>query len=220
MLDGIFIGPASGPARQLVVLCHGIHAKAGQMRGLARALAETLPEAAFALPNAPLRRRAHCLGRFLPRRREWFGIQNPTPAAYEAGARQAADQLDPFIDQALCRLGLPPDAYAMVGFSQGAMTVLFAGLRRTVAPRAIVCFAGSLIGEGSLEQQITHRPPVLIVHGEEDSVVPISASRHAEQTLRRLHVSVTSSYAAKTRHEINRHGIEESQAFLLHHFLI
>ena len=42
----------------------------------------------------------------------------------------------------------PRDAYALMGFSQGAMTALFTGLRRAAAPRAILAFSGALIAPG------------------------------------------------------------------------
>ena len=123
------------------------------------------------------------------------------------GARNAARHLDTFLDAELTRLGLPPDAYALMGFSQGAMTVLFTGLRRAVAPKAILAFSGALIDPESLEAEIRNRAPVLLAHGEADSQVPVSRSRDAEAELRRLGVPVEAAYSPGLGHGIDDHGI-------------
>ena len=106
------------------------------------------------------------------------------PPVMEAGVRRAAGFLDAFIDAELARLGLPAEAYALMGFSQGAMTVLFTGLRRAAAPRAILAFSGALIAPETLAAELANRAPVLIVHGEADDVVPVHRSRDAEAALR------------------------------------
>ena len=109
--------------------------------------------------------------------RQWWSVEDRTPAVMEAGVRRAAGFLDAFIDAELARLGLPAEAYALMGFSQGAMTVLFTGLRRPTAPRAILAFSGALVAPESLTAELANRAPVLLVHGEADDVVPVHRSR-------------------------------------------
>ncbi len=121
--------------------------------------------------------------------------------------RRAATFLDPFVDAELARLGLPADAYALMGFSQGAMTALFAGLRRATAPRAILAFSGALIAPASLATELTHRPPVLLVHGEADDVVPVERSHEAEAALRAAGVPVEATYVPRLGHGIDDTGL-------------
>ena len=121
--------------------------------------------------------------------------------------RRAATFLNPFLDAELARLGLPADAYALMGFSQGAMTALFTGLRRATAPRAILAFSGALIAPGSLATELTHRPPVLLVHGEADEVVPVERSREAEAALRAAGVPVEATYVPRLGHGIDDTGL-------------
>jgi phospholipase/carboxylesterase len=125
----------------------------------------------------------------------------------EAGVRRAATFLNPFLDAELTRLGLPPGAYALMGFSQGAMTALFTGLRRATAPRAILAFSGALIAPDSLPAELTHRPPVLLVHGEADEVVPVERSREAEAALRAAGVPVEATYVPRLGHGIDDTGL-------------
>ncbi len=121
--------------------------------------------------------------------------------------RRAAGFLDVFIDAELARLALPADAYALMGFSQGAMTVLFTGLRRAIAPRAILAFSGALIASDSLARELANHAPVLLVHGEADDVVPAQRSRDAETALRAAGVPVEAVYVPRLGHGIDDTGL-------------
>src|SRR5580698_4119609 len=143
-LDALRWGPASkGTPRQLVVLCHGLGADSHDLIDLAHSWAHACPDAVFASVDAPF---PHDSGFG----RQWWSVADRTPSVMEAGVRRAAGYLDAFIDAELRRLGLPADGYALMGFSQGAMTVLFTGLRRVTAPRAILAFSGALIAPDRL----------------------------------------------------------------------
>ena len=200
-LDGPHWGPASkGVPRQLVVLCHGLGADGHDLIDLAPAWAHALPDALFVSVDAPF---VHDSGFG----RQWFSVADRTPFVLEAGVRRAAGFLGPFIDAELARRNLPADAYALMGFSQGAMTVLFTGLRHVPPPRAILAYSGALIAPESLAAELTGRPPVLLVHGESDEVVPVSRSRDAEAALRAAGVPVEATYVPRLGHGIDDTGI-------------
>ena len=201
-LDGPRWGPASGAApKQLVVLCHGLGADGYDLIDLAPTWARALPDAAFVAPDAP----DPCdLG---PTGRQWWSVADRSPPVVEAGVRRAATFLNPFLDAELARLALAADAYALMGFSQGAMTALFTGLRRAAAPRAILAFSGALIAPESLAAELTHRPPVLLVHGEADDVVPVDRSHAAEAALRAAGVPVEATYVPRLGHGIDDTGL-------------
>jgi phospholipase/carboxylesterase len=213
VLEAIHVGSlAGGKPDYLVVLCHGIHADGSQLNRLVDVWRAGLPNAAFAVPHAPWARRR--LGFFRRKRREWFSIRDKRPATYEAGVRIAAELLDRFIDAELERLALAPDAYALAGYSQGAMTVLFAGLRRTVAPRAIIAIAGSLIASDRLAAEMRNTAPVMLMHGIEDRVVPAQSSRLAARILCDAGVPVETLYQPGLGHEIDESEIREGALFL------
>jgi phospholipase/carboxylesterase len=206
MLDGPRWGPRDpGPARQLVVLCHGLGADGHDLIDLGPHWATALPHAVFVAPDAP----ESCdLG---PYGRQWFSVGDRSPPRRLAGASAAAAALNPFIDAELARLGLPADAYALMGFSQGAMTALYTGLRRQVPPRAILAFSGALIGDVPARND---SPPVLIVHGEDDPVVPIASSRTAEKALTAAGVAVDALYRPGLEHGIDEVGLSSASLFL------
>ena len=207
-IDGPRAGPAAGGTpRQLVVLCHGLGADGADLIDLAQSWNQAVPQAAFAAPDAPFR---HDSGFG----RQWWSVADRTPTAMEAGVRRAAPYLDRFIDAELARLGLPPDAYALMGFSQGAMMVLFTGLRRKVPPRAVLAFSGALVAPAALAAELTHRPPVLLVHGETDEVVPVARSRDAEAALRQAGVETSSVFVPRLGHGIDPTGLAMGGLFL------
>ena len=200
MLDGPRWGPKEGRAQQLVVLCHGLGADGHDLIDLAPWWAAALPQAAFVAPDAPEPFADAPMGR------QWFALWDRTPAQLAAGVDAATRQLDAFIDAELARLGLAADAYALMGFSQGAMTVLHAGPRRAVPPRAILAFSGALLAPERLAETLA-RPPVLLVHGEADEVVPASRSRAAAQALAEAGFAVETLFSPRLVHGIDEAGL-------------
>lgn len=200
-LEAVHWGPASkAKPRQLVVLCHGLGADGFDLIDLAPSWQHACPDALFASVHAPFQRDSG-FGR------QWWSVANRSPVVMEAGARTAASYLHGFIDAELERLGLPGEAYAMMGFSQGAMVALFTGLRRPVAPRAILAFSGALIAPERLAADLANKAPVLIVHGEADDTVPASRSRDAEAALIAAQVPVEAHYLPRLGHGIDDSGI-------------
>jgi len=114
-LDAVHWGPVSkAEPKQLVVLCHGLGADGFDLIDLAPAWQHACPDALFASVHAPFQ---HDSGFG----RQWWSVADRSPTVVEAGLRTAAPFLHRFIDAELQRLGLPANAYALMGFSQGAM---------------------------------------------------------------------------------------------------
>ena len=209
-LNGPRTGPAApGTPRQLVVLCHGLGADGYDLIDIAAAWKQAVPHAAFAAPDAPF----PC--DMAPMGRQWFSVADRTPALMEQGVRRAAGFLDGFIDAELARLALAADAYALMGFSQGAMTALFTGLRRAVPPRAILAYSGALIAPERLVADLAAKSvPVLLVHGEDDEVVPVSRSREAQAALLAAGVPTEALYCPRLGHGIDEAGLSMGGLFL------
>ena len=130
-----------------------------------------------------------------------------------AGAARARPMLDTFIDAELARHSLPADAYALMGFSQGAMMVLYAGLRRATAPRAILAYSGALVAPELLASR-RNSAPVLLVHGESDQVVPSFRSRDAAAALEAAGVPVQTLFIPGLAHGIDPAGLQAGAAAL------
>jgi phospholipase/carboxylesterase len=200
-LEAIHWGPASkAKPRQLVVLCHGLGADAFDLIDLAPSWQHACPDALFASVHAPFQ---HDSGFG----RQWWSVADRSPPVVEAGVRTAATYLHGFIDAELTRLELPAAAYAVMGFSQGAMVSLFTGLRRPIGPCAILAFSGALISPETLQAELANHSPVLLVHGEADEAVPVSRSHDAEAALIAAGVPVEAHYVPRLGHGIDDTGI-------------
>ena len=213
-LDGPRLEPRSrGSARQLVVFLHGYGADGNDLIEIGRAWQTLLPDAAFASPHAP-----RPCGQ-APMGREWFPLTFRNPDERWLGVNAAAPVLEQFLDAELARHGLPASVLALVGFSQGTMMALHVGLRRAVAPAAIVGYSGMLVLEGDSDvegyaPQVRARPPVLLVHGDSDDLIPVQALMHATQTLAALEVPVEWHVSAGLGHGIDDEGLRQGGDFL------
>jgi phospholipase/carboxylesterase len=216
-LDGPRLSPKSGSARQLVVFLHGYGADGNDLIDIGRAWQELLPHAAFVSPHAP-----EPCGQ-APVGRQWFPLTMRDPNERWLGVQKAAPMLTHFLDAELARHKLPPSALALVGFSQGTMMALHVGLRRATAPAAIVGYSGVLVTLPDLDPEkfaaeITSRPPVLLVHGDRDDLIPPQALFQATQGLAALEVPVEWHLSAGIGHGIDGEGLRHGGEFLARRF--
>jgi phospholipase/carboxylesterase len=207
-LDGPRHGPASGKTRQLVILLHGLGADGNDLIGLAPHWAEILPDAEFAAPDAPFACDMSPMGY------QWFSVQDRSPAAMLAGVQSAAGSLNAFIDGELERTGLTADRLALVGFSQGTMMSLYVAPRRTAEIAGVVGYSGRLVAPERLASEAVSRPPVLLVHGDSDEVVPFESMAKAEQGLSAADFTVTTLARPRLGHGIDMAGLQHGGAFL------
>ncbi len=189
------------------MLCHGVGADGHNLIGLAEPWAAALPDAAFIAPDAP----EPC---DMGSGQQWFSLQDRTPSVLEAGARRATPMLLATIEAEMARLELPAGAVALMGFSQGAMMVLYAGLRRAVPPAAILAYSGALLDSPALDAEITGKPPVLLVHGEVDDVVPFTCGPATAAALRRRGVPVTTVWRDRIGHWLDEVGLQAGAEML------
>jgi len=211
-LAGPRFGPAAGgAARRLVVLLHGVGADGNDLIALAPALGQVLPDALFVAPDAP----EPC--DMAPFGRQWFSLRDMSPPALAGGVRATAPVLDAWLDSLLAETGLPAAALALIGFSQGAMMALHVAPRRAEPVGAVLAYSGALVDGGALPADMRARPPVLLVHGEDDPVVPFAAMAAAERTLAEAGVPVQAVARPGLAHGIDEDGLRAGAGFLAEH---
>jgi phospholipase/carboxylesterase len=208
-LEAIRLAPAAGgDPRRLVVLLHGVGADGNDLIGLAHSWSRLLPDAAFVSPNAPF----PC--DFSPMGYQWFGLGSLSMGELAAGVRHAAPILNRFLDEELDRYGLADDRLALVGFSQGTMMSLQVALRRPRACAGILGYSGLLAAEETLAAELHSRPPVLLLHGMMDPLIPFAMMERAAATLATLGVPVETHALPGVGHGIDEAGVRHGGQFL------
>ena len=208
-IDGPRVGPASGgAAASLVILLHGYGSNGEDLIGLAPHWRAGLPDTAFIAPNAPER----CPG--APGGYQWWGITSLDPSAMIAGAARAAPVLDAFIDRELERHGLVENHLALVGFSQGTMMSLQVGPRRPRTLAGIVGYSGMLANAAGLDDETVRKPPVLLVHGDSDPMIPLAAFHRTREALSRHGFPLETHVSPGLGHSIDAAGLTLGERFL------
>jgi phospholipase/carboxylesterase len=218
-LDGPRIPAAAGRTSQLVVFLHGYGADGNDLIEIGRQWRALLPEAALVSPHAPERAPGAPMGR------QWFALSVRSPDDSAAGgerwtgAVKARGAIDAFLDVELKRLGLDDSRLALVGFSQGAMMALHVGLRRPRAPAAILGFSGMLIGPERLDEATARDvrgapPPILLVHGEQDSLIPLEAMFTAAEALAQASIPTQWHLSLGIGHGIDAESLRQGGLFL------
>ena len=207
-IDGPRIEPRVGSARKLVVFLHGYGADGNDLIDIGRVWAPAMPDVAFVSPHAPYPCDQSPTGR------QWFPISGGDPGALRTGARSAAPILDAFLDSELARYGIGAESLALVGFSQGTMMALQVGPRRTTALAGIVGYSGVLPGPEDIKGERVTRPPILLVHGDADPVVPITALYASVAALSDSGIHPESHVCRGLPHAIDEAGLRLGLDFL------
>ena len=206
-LDGPRLEPRGRAASALVVLLHGYGANGDDLIALGEGWRRWLPDAAFVAPNAPLTIPGMYGGL------QWFPLTLRDPSEYWRGVEAARPALDRFLDAELARYRLAPGRLVLVGFSQGTMMALHVGLRRAAAPAGIVAYSGLLAGPEHLGAT-TARPPVLLIHGEADDLIPVEALHTAREALAQAGLPVEWHVRPGLGHGIDPEGQAMAGSFI------
>ena len=212
-ITGPRLAPASGTAKQLVVFLHGYGADGDDLIEIGRQWQRWLPDAAFVAPHAPE------LLPGQPAGRQWFALTFRDPHERWRGVNHAAPGLEALLEAELARVQLPASKLALVGFSQGTMMALHLGLRRLQPPAAIVGYSGLLVieegkGPESLAGQVRAKPPILLVHGDRDEVIPLDALFMSADALAAADVPCEWHLSVGVGHGIDAEALRHGGLFL------
>lgn len=217
LLKGPRLEPKSGTAKQLVVFLHGYGADGNDLIEIGRHWRAWLPDAAFVSPHAPEPCAMSSMGR------QWFPLTMRDPDERWRGVVKARPILDAFLDAELARVGLDETRLALVGFSQGTMMALHVGLRRPRAPAAILGYSGVLVGPDRLAEATARDsrgapPPILLVHGDQDQLIPFEALFESAEALAKANIPCQWHLSLGVAHGIDNGGLQHGGLFLAKSF--
>ena len=223
-LHGPVQPPATGkPATAAVVLLHGYGSDGNDLIGLAPYFADAIPHAVFYAPNGPSALDGGAFGG-----RQWFSLRDFNPeilgqdtklrakffAAVAVEIESAAAILNRYLDQILAHHSLAANRLVLLGFSQGTMMALHVGLRRAQQLGGIAGYSGELLAPERLAMEMKSKPPVVLIHGADDPVIPAAKSRDAEGTLTALGISCQTLIIPGLQHGIDDTGAQFGAQFM------
>jgi phospholipase/carboxylesterase len=208
-LSGPMLAPQSGnPPRQAVVLLHGYASDGEDLISLGTHWQDLLPDALFVSPNAPT------VSEINPMGFQWFALDHGKPDYRVEGARQGSTAIIEFLQDLWAQTGLAEKDTILVGFSQGAMMALHVGLALERPLMGVIAFAGALIPPERFEQGKSPKPPICLVHGDQDQVVPPESSTFAAGVLRANGFEVSYHISPGVGHGISPDGLGFASHFI------
>ena len=204
--------PQSGETRSCVIFLHGYGANGADLIGLADPLGPHMPDTLFLAPDAP----EACMA--APMGLQWFPIPWIDGSSEEesmAGLERAAEDLNAFLDGVMVDEDLMPEQVVVLGFSQGTMMALHVVPRREDPIAGVVAFSGRLLQPELLADEVQSKPPVLLIHGDQDEVVPVQSLPQAVEALQQAGWEDVYAHVMKgTGHGIAPDGLSVALAFM------
>jgi phospholipase/carboxylesterase len=202
--------PVSGnKPKNLVMFLHGYGSSGQDLIGLAPEFAKTLPDAQFISPNAPFSlENAYYPGY------QWFSLSNYDPKIISPQIIKANDIVDEFVSEQLQRFSLNFDNLFYIGFSQGSMMAMYNSLRAKQKAAGVVAYSGKLILPTNLGESVNSKPPICLIHGTQDQVVPFDNMIEAKRVLNELGNPFEAHEIPGLQHSIDRKGIDLAKKFI------
>ncbi|MCF6301686.1 MAG: prolyl oligopeptidase family serine peptidase [Devosiaceae bacterium] len=207
-LSGPMLAPKEGKAKRLVVLLHGYGSDGNDLISLGQYWQPQMPDTLFVAPNAPQKCQLNPAGF------QWFPLEIDKEMSRLKGADTARPVIDGFLESLWAQTELGAADTFLVGFSQGGMMALNVGLRLKENLLGIVSFSGGLIGKNEGMEGVIATPPICLVHGTGDEVVPVSLSKNSLKNLKENGYRVAMHLDPGGGHGISAEGLGFSLAFM------
>jgi phospholipase/carboxylesterase len=210
-LSGPMLLPISGNTpQQAVVLLHGYGSDGNDLIGLAPHWQSSLPDALFVAPNGP----DQCDG--FAGGYQWFEIDfdGDRLASRQTGVVKATPVLVEFLEAMWAQTGITPENTLLVGFSQGSMMALHAGLSLDHKLMGIVAFSGAFLPTKGYDAADKAKTPICLVHGDVDDVVDPNYSAEANALLSAAGYPVSYHISKDVSHNIAQDGLAFATAFI------
>jgi phospholipase/carboxylesterase len=209
ILNSTSVDPLSkSKPRQAIVLCHGYGGDGKDISMLAMNWQRFLPDAIFLCPNAP----ETCVDN--PQGYQWFDMTSRNEEKMFEKSLIAEKKLNIFLDQVINNFQLEPSKLALVGFSQGCMISIQAGLKRKEQINCIIGYSGKVINQKNLIENINSKPKVFLMHGANDTIVSPTHLLEAKEYLNKCGLKIKTKLFNKCEHSIPVEGVSLGLAFL------
>ena len=198
----------NGKAKNAVILCHGYGGDGKDISLLASYWRTRLPETLFICPDAPEK----CS--ISPGGFQWFDLMEQTKDQILIKSLVAEIKLNKLIDEVMEKNKLSGEQIAIGGFSQGCMISLQTGIKRKKKINSIVGYSGKIIDTNHLQNNIMSRPKVILMHGDQDEIVPATFLLEAKEFFSKNNYKIETKIFKNCEHRIPTEGSSLGLTFL------
>jgi phospholipase/carboxylesterase len=195
-------------ANYLIVFCHGYGADGKDLINIGNYWQRFLPEFYFTSPNAPNTCSINPLGF------EWFDLMGDDTKKINLELEDSISKLSKFIDEKLKILNLDYSKLFLVGFSQGTMMSLHYALTNPKKIGGVIGYSGKIYDFDSLEKNIQSKPPILLMHGDVDNIVPLEEMMFAQDFLLKHKIDLKTKIFKGCGHSIPAEGLSLGLEFI------
>ena len=186
--------------KSAVILCHGYGGDGKDISLLASYWRTYLPDTIFICPDAPEKCKVSPTGY------QWFDLMDQTTDEILAKSIVAEIKLNKLIDEVKEKNNITSEQIALGGFSQGCMISLQTGIKRQDKIQCILGYSGKIIDTKHLGNNINSKPKVILMHGDNDQVVPINYLLEAKDFFKKNDYQIETKIFKDCEHRIPTEG--------------
>ena len=211
-LNTIILNPLSKKKPEnAVILCHGYGGDGKDISILASYWKAHMPDTLFVCPDAPEKCAASPTGF------QWFDLMDQTREQILSKSLVAEMKLNKLIDEVKKKNDLSSNEIVIGGFSQGCMLSLQTGIKRKDKINSIVGYSGRIIDTKHLEKNIISRPNIILMHGDDDQIVPIDSLLEAKDFFSKNNYEIETKIFKNCEHRIPTEGSSLGLRFIKKH---
>jgi phospholipase/carboxylesterase len=208
IFDLTTISALSNKPQQAIVLCHGYGGNGQDISNLAINWQRFLPDCIFLCPNAPE------ICSINPNGFQWFSLESDNENLILEKSLLAEKKLSLFLDQVLETYNFTSSQLALVGFSQGCMMVIQTALKKQKKINCLLGYSGKIINQKHLSENIVSKPKILLMHGENDVIVPPTHLLESKEFLEKNNIKIKTKLFKNCEHNISIDGVSVGLDFL------
>ena len=195
-LNTKIIKPEKNNIKNAIILLHGYGGDGNDISAVPLNWKRFLPETIFLCPDG------HETCSINPNGFQWFDLDKNDPSYILEESIKAEKKLNFFINEIKSEYKLNNSKICISGFSQGCMMSINLGLATEESYNCIVGFSGKIINKENISKRIKSKTKMLLIHGDQDVVVPPSSLLEAKDFLIRHKVNIEIKMIKNCDHHI------------------
>ena len=212
-LESTIINPENeNEIKNAVILLHGYGGDGKDISMLTLNWKRFLTNTVFLCPNGHEKCKINPIGY------QWFDLETNDKSYILNEVIRAESILTRYIEEVKKEYNLKNSNICLSGFSQGCMMSINLGLTSKEPFNCVVGFSGKIIDKDNLSSRIESKPKTLLIHGEQDEIVPPSNLLDAKDFFSRNEIKLETLMIKDCDHHIPVEASSSALKFIKDNF--